>query len=677
MLIADTTERLPERSGGAPWPGALRASASERARLVVIGNGMVGQHFCRRALEQRLLERFEVVIFGEECDPAYDRVNLGRIIAGASPDELTLAPRAWYEGHGFEVHFGAPALRIDRAERVVEVRGRGCQPYDWLVLATGSRALLPALPGADRDGVMVYRTVNDALELRERALAATARGEGVLVVGAGLLGLEVAEQLRLQGAATIVVESAAHLLPRQLDAGAAAVLLELLEARGFTFHLQRRVSSIDAGERSALSVRLSGGEAIGAGLVVFAVGVRARDELAREAGLACDLFGGVVVDAALTTSDQRIFAIGECARWSGMSYGLAAPGYAMADVVVERLLGRPASFDGVPPATRLELEGAEVSAIGDSAVGGGGERALAYRQAGCYRRLTLRDGRVVGVAAVGPWEELPHAQQAVACGASLGRLAERRFESGRRVWRDEVSLAGWPDEAIVCSCMGVTCGALKRAHASGQRTLEALGAQTGAGTVCGSCRPLLSSLTEAALPPIGSRSDRALLALSLTVCAVVLVWLVLPAIAYRASVTGLAYDALWRSSGWRQLTGFCLLGCLLVGSGLSLRKRLPAFRRGAFAGWRVFHAAMSLAALLLTVAHTGLRLGSNLDAVLMATFLLATSLGALAGFAAMLARAFSPATALRLREWTNRAHLYLAWPLPLLVLFHVLRFYYF
>jgi nitrite reductase (NADH) large subunit len=185
---------------------------------VVIGNGMVGQHFCRRAVEQGLLERFDVAIFGEEQDPAYDRVNLGRIIEGAAPGELSLAPRAWYERHGFDAHFGAPTLRIDRAERVVEVRGRGCQPYDWLVLATGSRALLPALPGVDRDGVMVYRTVNDALELRERALAAIARGESVVVVGAGLLGLEIGEQLRQRGATVIVIESAAHLLPRQLDA---------------------------------------------------------------------------------------------------------------------------------------------------------------------------------------------------------------------------------------------------------------------------------------------------------------------------------------------------------------------------------------------------------------------------------------------------------------------------
>jgi nitrite reductase (NADH) large subunit len=184
-------------------------------------------------------------------------------------------------------------------------------------------------------------------------------------------------------------------------------------------------------------------------------------------------------------------------------------------------------------------------------------------------------------------------------------------------------------------------------------------------------------MTGAALPVARTKADMALLVLSLAGCDLLVGWLVLPAIAYRDSVTGLAYDALWRSSAWRQLTGFCLLGCLLLTGLLSLRKCWPAFRFGAFAGWRAFHAAASVVALVLAVTHTGLRLGSNLDAVLMATFLLAASLGALAGFAATLERALSPGRGRWLRAQANRIHLYLVWPLPLLVLFHVLRFYYF
>lgn len=667
-----------EQSGSLLRAGRVPAKAAVRSRLVVIGNGMVGQHFCKRALDQGLLERFEVVIFGEETSPAYDRVNLGRIIAGASPDELTLAPRCWYEAQGFQAYFGAPALRIDRGERVVEVRRMGCQPYDWLVLATGSRALLPAAPGVHFDGVMAYRTADDALELKERALAASARRTPVVVVGAGLLGLEVTAQLRELGATTVVIESAPHLLPRQLDAGGGALLKHLLEARDVAFHLERRVDSIEREPGAGLLVRLSGGEAIAAGLVVFAIGVRPRDELARQAGLACDLFGGVVVDSGLTTSDARIFAIGDCARWSGMSYGLVAPGYGMADVVVDRLLGRASTFDGVAPAARLELGTVEVSAMGDSAVDGAGERAVVYREGGCYRRLTVRDGRLVGVAAVGPWDELASAQQAVARRLAFGYFEERRFRSGRRVWeRARVSLAQWPDEAPVCACMGVNCGALKRAYAEGHRTLEALGAHTGAGTVCGSCRALLSSLTATAEPVSRSKLGLALLGWCAAAFSLLLVWVATPAIPYRESVVGLEYDALWRSSALRQLTGFGLLGCLSVGSLLTLRKRLAAARFGSFAGWRVFHAAASVVALVLAVGHTGLRLGSNLDAVLMSTFLLATLLGAVAGVAASLDGALPPGIAQKLRATTNRIHLYLAWPLPLLILFHVIRFYYF
>jgi nitrite reductase (NADH) large subunit len=678
MQVGDSTQWPLESRDSASWCKSLPASSGGRARLVVIGNGMVGQHFCKRALQQGLLERFEIAIFGEEPNPAYDRVNLGRIVTGGSLDDLTLEPRAWYERHGFEAHFGARATRIDRGERVVEIAGKGCHPYDWLVLATGSRALLPAVPGVELDGVLAYRTADDAMKLRAGALASIARSEPVIIAGGGLLGLELAEQLRELGATTVVVESAPHLLSRQLDPQAAALLQQVLETRDIAFHLGRRVSSIAPGTVARMAVRLSAGEELPAGLVVFAVGVRARDELARDAGLACDLFGGVAVDSGLSTTDARIFAIGECARWSGMSYGVVAPGYGMADVVVDRLLGRPSRFDGVEPAIRLELEAVEVSAIGESAVDGRDERVLVYRDERRYRRLTLRDGRVVGAAVIGPWEELSSAQQAIACRLALGYFEERRFRRGRRVWESrETSLARWPDEATVCTCMGVTYGALKRARAEGHRTLEALGEHTGAGTACGSCRPLVSSMGQAASPAPRSRAERALLASSIIALTFVLVWLAAPAIPYRESVVGFAYDTLWRRSEGRMLTGFALVGSLLIGSVLSLRKRLASIRFGTFARWRVFHAAASLAAAVLAVAHTGLRLGSNLDAALMATFLLATSFGALAGFAAALERALPPGVGPRLRERANRIHLYLVWPLPLLVTFHVLRFYYF
>lgn len=675
--LPDPAREVRDRQArGAPRRSPLEAPA--RLKLVVVGNGMVGHHFCERAVSRGLLEKYEIAVFGEEAHAPYDRVRLGELIEGGSLDALSLVPKAKHERPGLSARRGSRVVAIHREEREVELADGSRAGYDQLVLATGSRPVLPNLPGVELDGVVVYRVAEDAQTVRREALRAAERGEPAVVVGAGLLGLEVAEQLVALGVSVSVVESAPHLLPRQLDERAAALLYDALRETGLEFHLNRRVTTIDEGDRAKLALRLSGGELLSAGLVIFAVGVRPRDELARSAGLACDLFGGVEVDHQLATSDPRIFAIGECARCGGFSYGLVAPGYDMAEVVVERLLGNDARFDGTQPVTRLKTKAVEVWAIGESAFDSPELRAVVHQSGRSYRRLTLRADRIVGASVIGGWSELAQAQQAVARRQPLRRSEERRFMLDRPVWSKTcLSLDQWPDDAPVCSCTGVTSGALKRAHKEGHHTVEALVRCTGAGSVCGSCHPLLASLTTRAAPPKSSRADAALLWVSAAAALLVVAWLVAPPIPYAKSVTGLAHDASWRDPWLKQLTGASLVLLLAFGSSISLRKRVQTFRWGAFGRWRLFHSLASLGAACVAIAHTGLRLGSNFNALLMLTFLASGLCGAMAGLAAILEGRLPAGVGQRLRARANRLHLYLAWPLPVLITFHVLKFYYF
>src|SRR6266508_4574706 len=324
-------------------------------RLVVVGNGMVGHRLVAALRDRDPGGTWEITVLAEEGRPAYDRVRLS----------------AWFDGEaldlpavdGVAVRLGEPALTLDPAGRKVFTRD-AAYDYDALVLATGSYPFVPPVPGRDRPGCFVYRTVDDL-----EALSAYAAGRGTgVVVGGGLLGLEAANALHRLGLATHVVEFAPRLMPMQVDEAGGAMLRRHIEDLGLTVHTGRSAARItgagpDADHTEAHQVVFEDGGVVRTDVVVFAAGVRPRDELARAAGLTIGPRGGVVVDDACRTSDPHIFAIGECAHLGGRVYGLVAPGYAMAEVVADRLLGGAATFPGADTSTKLKLLGVDVAAV--------------------------------------------------------------------------------------------------------------------------------------------------------------------------------------------------------------------------------------------------------------------------------------------------------------------------
>ncbi|MEE6260422.1 nitrite reductase large subunit NirB [Plantactinospora sonchi] len=471
-------------------------------RLVVIGNGMVGQRFVEALRSRDTAGRWQVTVLGEEGRPAYDRVRLSAFFDGVSAEELSLHR----PDDGVDLRLGEPVTAIDRERRVVRT-GAGEYPYDAVVLATGSYPFVPPIDGAYVDagpdalgptpalraGVFVYRTLDDLSAIRDFAKG---RRTGV-VIGGGLLGLEAANALRLLGLGTHVVEFAPRLMPVQVDEAGGAMLRRYVEELGVVPHLGVATTAIRSRPDGGLAgLTLSDGGWLPADLVVVAAGIRPRDELARAAGLDLGERGGVRVDSACRSSDERIWAVGECAAVEGVCYGLVAPGYAMAEVVADQLVGGTASFPGADTSTKLKLLGVDVAAFGDAHGRTPGCLDVTFVDPATrvYAKLVLSDDAktLLGGVMVGDVTAYPTLRASVGGplpGAPLALLAPAGDGTGTGA-----GIGALPGTAQVCSCNGVTKDQLVGAIAEGCADVPALKECTRAGTSCGSCVPMLKQL---------------------------------------------------------------------------------------------------------------------------------------------------------------------------------------
>lgn len=425
-------------------------------RLVVAGYGMVAQRFLEAI---SAADDWDITVLAEEACPAYDRVRLTSWFDGSSLD--LGGPPA-----GVAVLYGTPAVSIDRINQTVN----GNIPYDALVLATGSRPFVPPIAGADLPSVFVYRTIEDLAAIRAWA---GGKRTGV-VLGGGLLGLEAANALRGLGLETHVVEFAPRLMPMQVDEGGGAVLKRHIEALGVKVHTGRSCASISAGE-----MHFSDGGSLDTDIVVIAAGIRPRDDLL---DLAKGPRGGYLVDETCRTSDDAIWAIGECAALQGVCYGLVAPGYAMAEVVAERLRGGNATMTAPDTSTKLKLLGVDVASFG-APFSEGLDVVVTDQLSGVYAKLLLSDDAqtLLGGILVGDASAYPALRAAVG-----GPLPGPPLS----VLSGQVAL---PIQQV-CSCHAVTKDDVSKAIADGCADVPELKACTKAGTGCGSCVPLLKQL---------------------------------------------------------------------------------------------------------------------------------------------------------------------------------------
>ncbi|MES2375455.1 MAG: nitrite reductase large subunit NirB [Bacteroidota bacterium] len=465
-----------------------------KSTIIVIGNGMVGYKFCEKLVTKSA--GFNIIVFGEEPRQAYDRVHLSEYFNGKSADDLSMSSREWYDEHDITLHLGDPVQEINRTNKTVHSFKGLTIKYDYLVMATGSSAFVPDIPGIEKDGVFVYRTIED-LELI-KAYATTAKTGAVM--GGGLLGLEAAKALMDLGIEdTHVIEFAPRLMPRQIDSAGSAMLQSKLKELGLSVHLNKSTSYI-GGTHKADALHFNDESTLPIDMLVISAGIRPRDELAKLAGLQVGTRGGIMVNDKMQTSDETIFAIGECALYEGMIYGLVAPGYEMAEIVVSQLTGGSKLFYSYDMSTKLKLIGVDVASFGDAFITEPDCRTIVFEDThkGIYKRINITtDGKyLLGGILIGDADAYNMLLQTVNNKLVLPPNPEDLILGSRGGAESEgAGVMNLPDDALICSCEAVDKAMICSSVTDlGITSVDGMKKCTKAGTGCGGCIPLVKDL---------------------------------------------------------------------------------------------------------------------------------------------------------------------------------------
>ncbi|MEM7176311.1 MAG: FAD-dependent oxidoreductase [Pseudomonadota bacterium] len=647
--------------------------------IIVIGGGPVG---IRMAQELSRMGA-TVTVFNAERWRSYNRVKLTPLLAGEVQIGDVYLSEYFPRPGRVDRYDGVSVVDIDRdAKEILTSTGRVAR-YSKLILALGSRAFVPQIDGKDLPGVYTFRDFNDT----EALIARSMRARRVAVIGGGLLGLEAARGMAKRGADVTVIEHENRLMPRQLDECASEILKARIEGLGTRVLTSTRVATITGNSRVD-GIVLGDGSHLDIDTVVICTGVRANTQIAGAVGL--NIGRGIKTDAQMRTSDPDIFAIGECAEHDGVVYGLVGPCFEQVLVVANAIAGDgKGTYQGSVPVTKLKVLGAEVFSMGDfeSVDQQQGVRSLVWedRQTGQYRRLFVNRGRLLAALGVGDWPEATRLQQAVGKQAPLGWWARRSFSRSGVIWgNSDDSVTAWPASAIVCNCTGVTKGAISDAITLGAGSLDEVRTITSANSVCGTCKPLVLDLLgqgEATARAEPVRWWRSLLWASGLAVLIALATLVLPRVPMRNSfVIDDVWFKLWFDGVWKQWTGYGLLALTVAAGAIGLRRRIGFLRRiGGYNSWRLVHLIIGVGAGIGLFVHTGFRLGDGLNFWLMVSFCASLILGALAGLATgaehKLAEQGVGSAKSPPRTVPYWAHVIALWPLPALLLIHVLSVY--
>lgn len=474
-------------------------------RVIVVGNGMVGYKFCEKLRNRS--EETQIIVYGEEPRPAYDRVHLSNYFSGSRAEDLFMAPVSWYGENQVELHVGELVTEIDRVNRKIKTHTGRADHYDYLVLATGSGAFVPPIQGVERSGVFVYRTIEDLNQIKAYAQ----KIKSGAVMGGGLLGLEAAKALIDLGLETHVVEFSSRLMPRQVDEAGSQILAHKLSRLGITIHTGKNTTQIDGnGKLEGLS--FADGSRLPVEMLVISAGIRPRDELAKSASLAVHPRGGIQVDNFLRTSDENIFAIGEAVCHNNMVYGLVAPGYEMAEIVAAQIAqGSSRQFTGFDMSTKLKMLGVDVGSFGDPFGETPDSIPIVFqnRHNGIYKRINISsDGKyLLGGILVGDTSQYNILHQMVVNKMRLPAEPESLILAmGGKEGTGGAGLKDLPDTAQICACENVTRGDLvSQVTGKGAKTFDEIKKNTKACTGCGGCGPMVNDILKFALESLGHK----------------------------------------------------------------------------------------------------------------------------------------------------------------------------
>ncbi len=468
----------------------------KKMKLVMVGNGMAGV----RTLEEILKispDLYDITVFGAEPHANYNRILLSPVLAGEMTlKDIMLNDVDWYQQNNITLHLNKKITKIDRVGRKVIAADGHEEPYDRLLLATGSNPFVLPIPGKDLPGVITYRDIHDTNAMIEAA----GHYKNAVVIGGGLLGLEAANGLKLRGMEVTVVHLAEWLMERQLDKTAADMLKKSLENKGLQFFLKKQTTALLANDSGRVSkVSFSDGEALAADLVVMAVGIKPNDDLAKAAGIHCTR--GIVVSDTMQTYDPRIYAVGECVNHRGIAYGLVAPLFEMAKVCANHLgqlgIGR---YEGSVTSTKLKVTGVDLFSAGDFQGSADSEEILLHDAiGGVYKKIVLKNDCIVGSVMVGDtgdgawYFQMLREKQNVA--EIRDHLMFGQAHLGNTGHQGQSNAAQMPDTMEVCGCNGVCKGVIVKAiKEKGLFTLDDVRKHTKASSSCGSCTGLVEQI---------------------------------------------------------------------------------------------------------------------------------------------------------------------------------------
>ena len=467
---------------------------SAKRRLVVVGNGMAGARLVEDLLARGGGDRFDVTVFGDEPHGNYNRILLSSVLAGShQPGDIVINALDWYASRGVRLHAGVRVDDIDLHGRRVLSNSGPSEPYDALVIATGSRGFVPRMEGlldaetgVFKAGAFVFRTLDDC----ERMLECAAQARRAAVIGGGLLGLEAARGLLARGLDVHVLHLKSHLMETQLDAAGGAVLLRQLELMGLCVHLEKMTTAVRGDDR-VTGLAFKDGSTLECDMVVIAAGISPNVDLAARAGLVVER-GIVVGDDLACAGVPDVYAIGECAQHRGQVYGLVAPAWEQAQLLADRLSGRApqALYAGSRTSTKLKVAGVTLAVMGDKDPVGDDDEVVSYAEPsrGIYKKLIVRNNRLVGAIVMGDGAAVPSLVQAFADGLPLsdhrpGLLFPMAVDP------EPVDAEHIPDSARICDCNAVSKGQIIEAVLGGAMSVAAVSEVTRACTGCGSCRP--------------------------------------------------------------------------------------------------------------------------------------------------------------------------------------------
>lgn len=480
--------------------------------VIVVGNGMVGYKFCEKFVAKANKRSFRLVVFGEEPRVAYDRVHLSEYFENGDADGLSMAPKEWYAENGIELHTNERVTDIHRKSKSITTLSERTFGYDYLVLATGSTPFVPAMNGVDKKGVFVYRTIEDLEKTLAHAqmIKATIKNPKAAVLGGGLLGLEAAKAVMDMGLEPHVVEFAPKLMPRQLDTRSSKVLQVKLESMGINIHLSKATNQI-LGNGQITGMEFGEDDILNVDMLIISAGIRPRDELGKSCGLEMGTRGGIVVDNQMRTSDPNIFAIGEIALYNQMIYGLVAPGYDMAKVAVDQILGdiQTLMSADIDMSTKLKLIGVDVASFGIPFMPPEKGHSIIFenKTESLYKRINVsHDGkRLLGGILVGDASDYNRLLQMYLNEMPLPKNPENLILGSRG--GEAISFGSamdLPDTAIICSCEAVSKGQICcSVKDEGNESVKTIAKATKATTGCGGCKPMVDDLIKETLKSLG------------------------------------------------------------------------------------------------------------------------------------------------------------------------------